>query len=139
MGIYKLNSKSKLRYSGSIGGIKIKVRKKMLSLLLSSLILLFILPAICSANELITEKKVIIYNDTFEGESENWEAKYLSNEKHVSQLQTAKPTILGMTKAGLLLLTKATSQAFHPLKNSHTPMTQIQTAALDSHFRPQGL
>ncbi len=83
MGIYKLNSKSKLRYSGSIGGIKVTVRKKMLSLFLSSLILLLILPAICSANELITEKKVIIYNDTFEGESENWEAKYLLNEKHV--------------------------------------------------------
>lgn len=63
--------------------VNIEVDKKTLSLLLSSVILMLILPAICSANSLITEKKVFLYNDTLDGESENWKAKYLLNETHV--------------------------------------------------------
>lgn len=41
------------------------------------------LPASSPASSLITEKKVIVYNNTFEGESENWQAKYILNETHV--------------------------------------------------------
>jgi len=42
-----------------------------------------ILPASSSASSLITEKKVIICTNIFEGESESWKAKYMLNETHV--------------------------------------------------------
>jgi len=51
--------------------------------LLSILILMFILPVSSSASSLITEKKVIVYNNIFEGESESWKAKYVLNETHI--------------------------------------------------------
>ena len=44
---------------------------------------MLILPASCSGKEFITEKQVITYHDAFEGESDNWKAKYVLNETHV--------------------------------------------------------
>ena len=94
---------------------KIKISKKAFSLFLSSFVLILILPAICSSNSLITEKKVIFYNDTLEGESENWKAKYLLNETHIFITADRKTHYYGKDESRLIITNK------HNLSESSFP------------------
>jgi len=67
---------------------------------------MLILPAICSAHSLITEKKVYFYNDTFEGESETWKAKYLLNETHIFMTADRKTHYYGREESRLIITYK---------------------------------
>jgi hypothetical protein len=91
---------------------KIESNKKALSLLLSCVILMLMLPAVCSANSLITEKKVFLYNDTLEGESENWKAKYLLNETHVFITADRKTHYFGKEESRLIMTYKCNLSGF---------------------------
>jgi hypothetical protein len=65
-----------------------------------------ILPASCSSGSLITEKKIIIYTDTLEDESENWKAEYLVNETHVFTTAGRKTHYSGKDKSSLTVTYK---------------------------------
>ncbi|KKH93402.1 hypothetical protein EO95_15315 [Methanosarcina sp. 1.H.T.1A.1] len=75
------------------------------------------MPDICSGKELITEKQIITYHDTFKGESENWKAKYVLNETHVFTTTDHKTHYYGEDRDWLAITYKGNLSEFSSPKH----------------------